>query len=274
VRVRRQLISGLALLAAMAAPASAFPSDPPPWQASDRMAPPAWVETSHGDRWLAFASAGCWFDPPLATPPPCPAPIPVSALDLTAPPPEIPVVAGEVVRFHLSLAPGFSLTLRGAGSTAPLATQTADWTVTPDAGRMLLDVGARNGLFSYQANFALYADIPGEGLARRLPNGRFDLLLPDGTTMTTHGPDPGPPDDTTSAPTQSVPRVPVQSTATECAAWGARVTSLTGRMRHVRTLAGLARAKRRHRVTLALRRLADTRAGYLALLQTGCDGKG
>jgi hypothetical protein len=267
-------MSGLALLAAMAVPASAVPSDPPPWQASDRMAPPAWVETSHGDRWLAFASAGCWFDPPLATPPPCAAPIPVSALDLTAPPPEIPVVLGEVVRFHLSLAPGFSLTLRGVGATALPATQTADWTVTPEAGRMLLEVGARNGLFSYQANFALYADIPGEGLARRLPNGLFELLLPDGTTTTTHGPDPGPPDGTTSPPTQAVPPVPVHANATECTAWGARVTSLTGRMRHLRRLAARAPALRRHRVTLVLRRLADTRAGYLALLRTGCDGKG
>ncbi len=38
-----------------------------------------------------------------------------------------------------------------------------------------------------------FYEIPGVGqYARRLPDGLIEVLLPDGTTFTTHGPDPGP----------------------------------------------------------------------------------
>ena len=242
MRVRHLLIGALGLLAAVVPPAIAVPVDPAPWQASERMPPPAWVETSHGDRWLASAGSSCWFDPPLATPPPCAAPIPVSVLALMPAPPEIPVDVGEVVRFHLGLAPD-SLTLRGTGPTALPATDPAAWTVTPDAGRMALDVFTRNGFFTYQVNLAVSERISG-------------------------GPDPGPPDGTSTPP---VPPAPPHSTGIECRAWNGRVLQLTRRMRHERTLAGRTPLTRRHPLTLVLRRQAGSRAGYIALLRAGCE---
>ena len=113
------LVAVMLLGAACAAAKTAKPKTPPPTVPGVRSAPPpAWIETRHGDRWLAFSSY-CWTNTCIDSRPLA------DRVDI----PRIVVSRGERVRFHFGFDPT-KLSVKVGTTTYPLAAErVASWRV-------------------------------------------------------------------------------------------------------------------------------------------------
>jgi hypothetical protein len=146
-RRRTTILLGCGLLLGTASTAAAIPTAPPPGGSGGP--PAAWVETSHGDRWLGFGG-GCWAAS-AAAPPMC-ALVPPTAPGM----PRIRMRAGETVIFHLGFVPTGVVGLRGnirtSGTRTLLgrayrlgASEVVRWTVRGRSGRAQLSAPAAQG---------------------------------------------------------------------------------------------------------------------------------
>ena len=137
---------GVAALGALAlaavAPALGRPiGDPPPPREDGP--PPAWVDTTLGERWLAFSSY-CWVRV-------CADYIPPSRRrDL----PRIVLTRGEIVRFHLGFRPRTVSLILGR-TTIRLAAGRPAWRVRGRGGAALLAATAPVGDASYAARLVV-----------------------------------------------------------------------------------------------------------------------
>jgi hypothetical protein len=142
--------AALACSAALAAPAVARPGAPAP-RSGPTSPPPAWMESSGGERWLLFSSY-CWtkkgarpvascadFIPPTMRP------------DL----PRIVLRAGERVRLHLGFRPTTLSVTVGKRTYRLPASATAVWHARVPAGVATLSARGRGGSASYVARFVI-----------------------------------------------------------------------------------------------------------------------
>ncbi len=148
-RRRLALAAGVlaaSVLLAQASPASAWPPPPAP-EHSKGSPPPAWIETSRAERWLAYSSY-CWTTPTRGL---CADYIdPFRRTDL----PRFGVGKGEVVRVHLGFLPTEAYVTIGKRTFRPEPSQILEVRVRT-SGVLVVHVYGRRGDAGYVGRFAV-----------------------------------------------------------------------------------------------------------------------